>query len=237
VNSYRDPEGKRSFAELLAAVGEVAGIRRVRFMTSHPRDFTREIVQAIDAVPTLCDHVHLPVQSGSSRILQLMNRGYTGEDYLERVSWIKAARRPIAISTDVIVGFPGETSEDFHATMELIAQVEYDCLFGFKYSSRPNTPASTMADPVAESEKAARLQVLLDRQHEIQSVNYSKQLGKILEVMVEEKNPAREQIIGRCSQNIPVNFTCAQPITPAPGSYLQVRITATHPNSLAGEAV
>jgi tRNA-2-methylthio-N6-dimethylallyladenosine synthase len=237
VNSYRDPEGKRSFAELLAAVGEVAGIRRVRFMTSHPRDFTREIVQAIDAVSTLCNHVHLPVQSGSSRILQLMNRGYTREDYLERVSWIKAARRPIALSTDIIVGFPGETPDDFNATVELLAQVQYDCLFGFKYSSRPNTPASTMADLVIESEKAARLQVLLYRQHEIQSVNYSKQLGKILEVMVEEKNSAREQIIGRCSQNIPVNFTCAQPITPAPGSYLQVKITATHPNSLAGEAV
>jgi tRNA-2-methylthio-N6-dimethylallyladenosine synthase len=237
VNSYSDPEGKRSFAELLAAVGEVAGIRRVRFMTSHPRDFTREIVQAIDAVPTLCNHVHLPVQSGSSRILRSMNRGYTREDYLERVSWIKAARRPIALSTDIIVGFPGETPEDFNATMELIDQVQYDSLFGFKYSSRPNTPASTMADMVAEGEKAARLQVLLDRQHEIQSFNYSKWLGEILEVMVEEKNPAREQIIGRCSQNIPVNFTCVQPITPAPGSYLQVKITATHPNSLAGEAV
>jgi tRNA-2-methylthio-N6-dimethylallyladenosine synthase len=237
VNSYCDPEGKRSFAELLAVVGEVAGIRRVRFMTSHPRDFTREIVQAIDAVPTLCNHVHLPVQSGSSRILRLMNRGYTREDYLERISWIKAARRPIAISTDIIVGFPGETTKDFKATMELLTQVQYDCLFGFKYSSRPGTPASTMADLVAESEKAARLQVLLDRQHEIQSVNYFKRLGETLEVMVEEKNSAREQIIGRCSQNIPVNFTCAQPITPAPGSYLQVKITATHPNSLAGEAV
>ena len=237
VNSYCDPEGKRSFAELLAAVGEVAGIRRVRFMTSHPRDFTREIVQAIDAVPTLCDHVHLPAQSGSSRILQLMNRGYTREDYLERISWIRAARRPIAISTDIIVGFPGETPGDFEATMELLAQVQYDSLFGFKYSSRPNTPASTMTDSLPESEKAARLQVLLDRQHEIQSANYSKQLGEILEVMVEGINPAREQIIGRSSQNKPINFTCAQPIAPAPGSYLQVKITATHPNSLTGEAV
>ena len=94
VNSYRDPEGKRSFAELLAAVGEVEGIRRVRFTTSHPRDFTRDIVEAIDAVPTLCDHVHLPVQSGSSRILKAMNREYTREEYLERIGWIKSARRP-----------------------------------------------------------------------------------------------------------------------------------------------
>src|ERR1700760_3441479 len=109
VNSYHDPLGKMSFAELLAAVGQVAGIRRVRFTTSHPRDFTRDIVDAIDAVPTLCDHVHLPVQSGSSRVLHLMQREYTREWYLERISWIKAAKRRISMTTDVIVGFPGET--------------------------------------------------------------------------------------------------------------------------------
>ena len=237
VNSYRDPEGKRSFAELLAAVGEVAGIRRVRFMTSHPRDFTREIVAAIDAVPALCDHVHLPVQSGSSRILKAMNREYTREDYLERVSWIKAARRPISISTDIIVGFPGETADDFIATMDLLAEVEYDCVFGFKYSGRPNTPALTMIDSIPEAEKASRLQVVLDCQREIQRVNYAGHLGQTMEVMVEGVNPARGQVIGRSSQNKPVNFTCAQPIAPAPGSYLQVKITATHPNSLVGEAV
>ena len=109
VNSYRDSEGKRSFAELLAAVGEIPGIRRVRFTTSHPRDFTRDIVEAIDAVPTLCDHVHLPVQSGSSRVLNLMQREYTRDWYLERIAWIKAAKRPISMTTDIIVGFPGET--------------------------------------------------------------------------------------------------------------------------------
>src|ERR1035437_9532752 len=237
VNSYRDPEGKRSFAELLAAVGEVSGIRRVRFTTSHPRDFTRDIVEAIDAVPTLCDHVHLPVQSGSSRILKAMNREYTRENYLERISWIKAARRPISISTDIIVGFPGETTDDLAQTIDLLAEVEYDCVFGFKYSGRPNTPALQLIDPISEAEKAARLQVVLDRQREIQRVNYTKHLGQTMEVMVEGANPARGQVIGRCSQNIPVNFTCAQPIAPAPGSYLQVKITATHPNSLVGEAV
>jgi tRNA-2-methylthio-N6-dimethylallyladenosine synthase len=237
VNSYRDPEGKRSFAELLAAVGEVAGIRRVRFTTSHPRDFTRDIVEAIDAVPTLCDHVHLPVQSGSSRILKAMNREYTREDYLGRISWIKAAHRPISISTDIIVGFPGETAEDLIQTMDLLAEVEYDCVFGFKYSGRPNTPALTMIDSISEAEKASRLQVVLDRQREIQRVNYAKHLGQIMEVMVEGANPAKGQVIGRSSQNKPVNFTCAQAIAPAPGSYVQVKITATHPNSLAGEAV
>src|ERR1700723_2441820 len=144
VNSYRDPEGKRSFAELLADVGQVAGIRRVRFTTSHPRDFTRDIVDAIDAFPTLCDHVHLPVQSGSDRVLKMRAREYTPDWYLERISWIKAARRPISLSTDIIVGFPGETPDDFIQTMDLLAEVEYDCVFGFKYSGRPNTPALTM---------------------------------------------------------------------------------------------
>jgi tRNA-2-methylthio-N6-dimethylallyladenosine synthase len=237
VNSYRDPDGKYSFAELLAAVGEVPGIRRVRFATSHPRDFTRDIVEAIDAIPTLCDHVHLPVQSGSSQVLKRMRRGYTREDYLERISWIKAARRPIALSTDIIVGFPGETQQDFIETMDLLAQVEYDCVFGFKYSGRPNTPALSMADSIPESEKASRLQVLLDRQREIQRACYSKYLGVTMDVMIEGMNPLHGQIIGRSSQNKTVNFTCPQPIAPAPGSYLQVKITETHPNSLVGKAV
>jgi tRNA-2-methylthio-N6-dimethylallyladenosine synthase len=237
VNSYRDPEAQRSFAELLAAVGEVSGIRRVRFTTSHPRDFTRDIVEAIDAVPTLCDHVHLPVQSGSSRILKAMNREYTSDSYLERISWIKAARRPISISTDIIVGFPGETPVDLAQTIDLLAEVEYDCVFGFKYSGRPNTPALNLIDSIPEAEKAARLQVVLDRQREIQRVNYARHLGQTMEVMVEGANPARGQVIGRSSHNIPVNFTCSQPIAPAPGSYLQVKITATHPNSLVGKAV
>ena len=237
VNSYRDPEGKSSFAELLASVGQVTGIRRVRFTTSHPRDFTRDIVEVIDAVPTLCDHVHLPVQSGSSRVLKLMAREYTREWYLERISWIKAARRPISLSTDIIVGFPGETPDDFIETMDLLAEVEYDCVFGFKYSARPNTPALTMIDSIPEAEKAQRLQVLLDRQREIQRTNYAKHIGQIIEVMIEGMNPARGQIAGRSSQNKPVNFTSAQPIAPAPGSYAQVKITGTFPNSLVGEAV
>jgi tRNA-2-methylthio-N6-dimethylallyladenosine synthase len=237
VNSYRDPEGKRSFAELLAAVGQVEGIHRVRFTTSHPRDFTRDIVEAIDTIPTLCDHVHLPVQSGSSRVLKAMNREYTREDYLERIEWIKKARRPISISTDIIVGFPGETEDDFIQTMDLLDEVEYDCVYGFKYSGRPNTPALTMIDSISEAEKAQRLKVLLDRQREIQRVNYMKHLGEFVEVMVEGVNLPRQQIIGRSSQNKPVNFTCAQAIAPAPGSYRQVKITATHPNSLVGEEV
>ena len=237
VNSYKDPAGKLTFAELLAAVGQVGGIRRVRFTTSHPRDFTRDIVEAIDAVPTLCDHIHLPVQSGSSRVLKMMAREYTADWYLERIAWIKAARRQIALSTDIIVGFPGETQDDFLQTMDLLAQVEYDCVFGFKYSPRPNTPALTMIDSIPEAEKAVRLKVLLDRQREIQRVNYARHLGQTMEVMVEGQHPARGQISGRSSQNKPVNFTCLQPIAPAPGNFMQVKITGSHPNSLVGEAV
>jgi tRNA-2-methylthio-N6-dimethylallyladenosine synthase len=237
VNSYRDPEGKRSFAELLAAVGEIPGIRRVRFTTSHPRDFTRDIVQAIDSVPTLCDHVHLPVQSGSSRVLHMMQREYTRDWYLERIGWIKSAKRPISMTTDIIVGFPGETPEDFEETVDLLGEVQYDGVFAFKYSPRPNTPAITMADSIPDAEKSARLQVLLDRQREIQRCNYSKHIGEEIEVMVEGHNTARGQVIGRTSQNKTLNFTTKQPILPATGNYLKVRVTNSFPNSLVGEAV
>src|SRR5271165_2199213 len=237
VNSFRDPQGKRSFAELLAALGEIPGIRRVRFTTSHPRDFTRDIVEVIDAVPTLCDHVHLPVQSGSSRILRMMAREYTRDWYLERISWIKAAKRSISITSDIIVGFPGETAEDFEETIDLLADVQYDGVFGFKYSPRPNTPALTMPDSVPEEEKSLRLQILLDRQRETQRVNYAKHIGEQHEVMVEGLNVARGQVIGRTSQNKTLNFTTRQPILPAQGSYLPVRVTQSFPNSLVGEAV
>jgi tRNA-2-methylthio-N6-dimethylallyladenosine synthase len=237
VNSFRDASGKRSFAELLVAVAEVPGIRRVRFTTSHPRDFTRDIVEAIDAVPALCDHVHLPVQSGSSRILRMMAREYTREWYLERIAWIKAAKRKISLTTDIIVGFPGETPEDFSETMDLLHEVQYDGVFGFKYSPRPNTPALVMIDSIPDEEKGKRLQVLLDRQREIQRANYNNHLGEEMEVMVEAANPARQQITGRSSQNKTVNFTWNGLISPAPGSYHQVRITKTFPNSLVGEAI
>ncbi len=237
VNSYRDPEGKLSFAALLAAVGEIAGIRRVRFTTSHPRDFTREIVEAIDAVPALCDHVHLPVQSGSTRVLGLMAREYTREWYLERIAWIKGARREISMTTDIIVGFPGETDADFEQTISMLAEVSYDAVFAFKYSPRPNTPAITMADSISEAEKSLRLQVLLDRQRELQRATYMRHIGEVTEVMVEGQNVARGQVSGRTSQNKTLNFTTTQPILPAPGSYRQVRVTASHPNSLVGVAI
>jgi len=235
VNSYRDPSEKKSFAELLAAVGEVPGIRRVRFTTSHPRDFGRDIVEAIDAVPTLCDQVHLPVQSGSSRVLGLMQRLYTREQYLERIAWMKAARRPISISTDIIVGFPGENEEDFQQTLSLLDEVGYDSVFSFKYSPRPNTPALKFIDHIPDQEKARRLAVLQEKQKQIQNCNNQKHVGEVVEVMVEGRNPARRQWIGRTTQNKVLNFTAAEDAAVTHGSYVNVRVTQAFPNSLVGE--
>jgi tRNA-2-methylthio-N6-dimethylallyladenosine synthase len=239
VNSYKDPEGKpsskKTFAELLAAVGEVPGIRRVRFTTSHPRDFGRDIVDAIDAVPTLCDHVHLPVQSGSTRVLDAMQRLYTRDQYLERIAWMKAAKREISITTDVIVGFPGETEADFAATLDLLEEVGYDAVFAFKYSPRPNTPSLSWEDAIPDEEKARRLEGLMSKQREIQITRYKKYIGMICEVMVEGQNEVRAQCIGRTSQNKTLNFTAAS--APPVGTYAAVRVTGSFPNSLLGELV
>ena len=237
VNSYRDPSNKKSFADLLAAVGEVCGIRRVRFTTSHPRDFGRDIVEAIEAVPTLCDHVHLPVQSGSTRVLDAMQRLYTREEYLERIAWMKGARREISITTDVIVGFPGETESDFAETLSLLNEVGYDGVFSFKYSPRPNTPALSLEDAVPEEEKSRRLEVLMARQREIQISRYRKYIGEQCEVMVEGKNQSREQWIGRTSQNKTLNFALGAASEPKLGSYVPVLVTGSFPNSLLGELV
>jgi tRNA-2-methylthio-N6-dimethylallyladenosine synthase len=237
VNSYRDPSGRKSFAELLAAVGQVPGIRRVRFTTSHPRDFGRDIVEAIDTVPALCDHVHLPVQSGSGQVLKAMQRLYDPEQYLERIAWMKAAKREISISTDIIVGFPGETERDFEQTLKLLDEVGYDSVFAFKYSPRPNTPALKYADAIPDAEKAHRLAVLQERQREIQSHRNKRHIGQTLEVMVEGKNDARAQWIGRTSQNKVLNFVVENGSRPVPGTYVQARVLATFPNSLVGEMV
>src|SRR6204780_4840366 len=237
VNSYKDSAGKRSFAELLAAVGEVPGIKRVRFTTSHPRDFGRDIIDAIDAVPTLCDHVHLPVQSGSNKILNAMQRLYTREQYLERIAWMKSAKRQISITSDIIVGFPGETEEDFAETLSLLDEVGYDAVFTFKYSPRPNTPSLALEDAIPDEEKARRLEVLLATQGAIQIARYKKYIGTIIEVMVEGRNEARGQWIGRTSQNKTLNFTAPELATPKVGSYVPVKATASFPNSLVGEMV
>jgi tRNA-2-methylthio-N6-dimethylallyladenosine synthase len=211
----------------------------VRFTTSHPRDFTRDIVQAIDDTPTLCDHIHLPVQSGSSAVLKAMAREYTREWYLERMSWIKAAKRDISITSDMIVGFPGETDADFEETITLVGEVKYDAVFAFKFSPRPNTPAVTMADSIPDEVKSERLRILMDRQREIQRAHYARHLGEVQEVMVESYNSSRNQVVGRSTQNKTVNFSTAQIVQAQPpiGSYLPVRITQTLPNCLVGEAI
>ena len=237
VNSYRDPAGRRSFAELLTAVGQVPGVRRVRFTTSHPRDFGKDIVDAIEATPTLCDHVHLPVQSGSTRVLDAMQRLYTREQYLERISWIKAARRTISLTTDMIVGFPGETEADFEQTLSLLDQVHFDGVFTFKYSPRPNTPSLALDDAIPDEEKSRRLTALMERQREIQRHLNQRQIGQTLEVMVEARNESRHQWIARTSQNKTLNFSAPDGIQLTPGNYVHAEVTEIFPNSLVGRLV
>src|SRR6476659_556929 len=229
VNSYRDPLARKTFAELLAAVGEVPGIRRVRFTTSHPRDFGRDIVDVIDTVPTLCDHIHLPVQSGSTRVLDAMQRLYTREQYFERIAWMKSARRDISLTTDIIVGFPGETEEEFQQTLSLLDGVEYDGVFSFKYSPRPNTPALHLEDAIPDEEKSRRLAVLMARQQEIQKRRNERHVGQRVEVMVEGRNDARQQWIGRTSQNKTANFVTNNHAHPVIGTYVPVLVTGRFP--------
>jgi tRNA-2-methylthio-N6-dimethylallyladenosine synthase len=237
VNSYRDPSPAGwDFAELLDRVGTTPGIRRVRFMTSHPRDFVKPIVEAIEANPNLCSHVHLPVQSGSTRVLEGMQRLYTKDQYMERVSWMKNARRPISLTTDIIVGFPGETEKDFEDTLNLLDEVEYDSLFAFKYSPRPNTLALQLGDHVPEEEKTRRIMILNERQRAIQIRRNSELIGDVEEVHVEGRHQALEQWIGRTEQNRTLNFT-GRDAEALLGTYVPVRVTRAGPNSLVGEAV
>ena len=236
VNSYRDPSPRgMHFVDLLEAVAAVAGIRRVRFTTSHPNDFTREIVRAIDATPALCDHIHLPVQSGSTPILRAMRRTYTREEYLEKVSWIRAARRPISLTTDVIVGFPGESEADFDETLSLLDAIQCDGVFSFKYSPRPNTLAREMPDAISEEEKGRRLAVLQEHQRQIQIARNQTLVGTEFEVLVDARHAARDQWAGRSTSNRTVNFTSRH--QSLLGEYVQTRVTRAGPNSLVGEHV
>ncbi len=238
VNSYRDPSPAGwNFAALLDEVGKVDGIRRVRFTTSHPRDFGKDIVDAIDRNESLCDHVHLPVQSGSDSVLDGMQRLYTIEQYMQRIQWMKAAQRSIALSTDIIVGFPGETEADFEATLGLLDAVEYDSVFSFKYSRRPNTPALQLEDQIPEEEKRRRLKILQDRQRDIQIQKHAAYVGRVEECLVEGFNKATGQWIGRTSQHKTLNFLRPGSDADLRGQYLDVRVTRSGPNSLAGEAV
>jgi tRNA-2-methylthio-N6-dimethylallyladenosine synthase len=238
VNSYRDPSPAGwDFATLLARVAEIPGIRRVRYTTSHPRDFVKAIVDAMDGNPVLCDHVHLPVQSGSSKVLAAMDRLYTRDEYMRRIDWLKNAKRHYSITTDIIVGFPGETEEDFERTLDLLDEVQYASLFSFKYSPRPNTSALEMGDRIAEEEKQRRLVILQEKQRAIQIRRNAELIGGIQEVLVEGRNQALGQWIGRTSDNRTLNFSHPESDgNSLIGKYLPVRVTRSGPNSLVGES-
>ena len=234
VNSYRDPSPRKlTFVDLLGEVASVEGVRRLRFTTSHPNDFQREIVQAIESTPVLCEHIHLPVQSGSTRVLREMRRTYTREEYLEKISWIHHARRSISVTTDVIVGFPGETEEDFEDTITLLDAVGYDGVFSFIYSPRPHTTAAHMPDAIPPLEKSRRLAILQERQRKIQLARNEKLIGQTFEVLVDGRHAAREQWTGRSGGNQIINFT--SPRENLLGEYVQARVMRAGPHSLIGE--
>jgi len=236
VNSYADPSSRRMrFSELLLAVADVPGMRRVRFTTSHPRDFGADIVAALESQPKLCNHVHLPVQSGSTKVLREMVRTYTRDEYLEKIAMLRKAKRPIAITTDIIVGFPGETEADFAETLSLLEEVQYDALFSFKYSPRPNTPSLSMPDAISEEEKSRRLAVLQETQREIQGKRNAGMINTMFEVLVSGKSRRENQWSGHTSCHRVINFTSQE--QNLLGTYVQVLVTGAGPNSLAGEQV
>ena len=236
VNSWRDPAGGiRSFAELLKRAAAVPGIRRVRFTSPHPSDFHAEIVEVMETTPAVCNQVHLPVQSGSSEVLRRMKRDYTREEYLRRINFIQSSPADIALSTDVIVGFPGESQEQFEETLSLLEQVRYDLIFSFKYSARPGTEAFEFGDTIPEEEKSRRLAVLQEFQRKIQIQRNAALVGREFEILVEGKSQkGLNELMGRTTQNKIVNFAGSPELL---GKFAQVRITQSFPNSLAGELI
>ena len=208
VNSYgKNLETPMTFAQLLQEVEKIEGLRRIRFMTSHPKDLSDELIEVMKNSKKICKHLHLPVQSGSSRILQKMNRRYTKEQYLELVRKIKTAIPDISLTTDIIVGFPGETEEDFLETMDIVKQVRYDSAFTFIYSKRTGTPAATMENQVAEDVVKDRFDRLLKEVQEISAEVCSIHTGTTQEVLVESLNDHDASLVtGRLSNNILVHF-------------------------------
>ena len=253
VNSYGKKEGLCSFPQLLYRVNGIADLLRIRFTTSHPKDLSDELINAFDELPKLCNHIHLPVQSGSNKILLKMNRKYNREKYLEKVDKLRAKNPGIAISSDFIVGFPGETSAEFEKTLKLIKRVEYDTLFAFKYSDRPNASAARFADKIPEKEKTDRLQRLLDLQEEITLKKNRSLVGSTQTVLVEglskkqsnahqqTRLPDDIQITGRTSTNKIVNFIRGDAdqsdIEMLTGRLVRVRINRAYSHSLWGKAI
>jgi tRNA-2-methylthio-N6-dimethylallyladenosine synthase len=234
VNHYRAPDrGACDFADLLALVHEVDGIDRIRFASPHPRHVSRRLVEAVRDLPKVCKHLHLPVQSGSTRILQAMRRRHTRERYLELVDEIRAAVPEIALSTDMIVGFPGETERDFEETLSLVERVRFHSMFSFKYSQRPNTLASKrMPDDVPEAEKTRRIVALQDLQRRIQLELHQQAVGRTVEVLVDSvsrRDP--DDLSGRTTGNTVVNFRGDRHLL---GQIVPVLVERAGPNSLYG---
>jgi len=235
VNHYQAPDDPLcDFATLLERVSLVAGIDRIRFASPHPRHVTPALVAAIRDIPSVCRHLHIPLQSGSSRILALMRRRHTRDDYLELVDRLRDAIPDVALSTDLIVGFPGETQADFEDTMSLVERVDYHFLYSFKYSPRPNTLAmKRMPDDVPESEKTRRIMALQALQRETQMRRYGRMVGQNETVLVDAVSRRRaSDLAGRTESNLVVNFE-----GPAEwiGRLMPVRIVEVSPNSLRGE--
>ena len=208
VNSYgKTLEQPISFAELLCRVEEIDGLKRIRFMTSHPKDLSDELIEVMSHSKKICRHLHLPLQSGSSRILEKMNRRYTKEKYLELAHKIRTAIPDISLTTDIIVGFPGETEEDFQETLDVVKKVQYDSAFTFIYSKRTGTPAAAMEEQVSEEVVKDRFNRLLKEVQSISAKMSSRDTGKVVEVLVEGKNEHREGYLdGRMSNNNLVHF-------------------------------
>lgn len=233
VNSYgRGLPEPLTFPELLRRLAPLPGLQRLRFATSHPRDLSPALIAAWGELPALCEHLHLPVQSGANEVLARMNRGYTREDYLAKVARLRQKCPGIALSTDLIVGFPGETEADFAQTLELMRQVAFDQAFSFKYSPRPQTRAATLADQVPEAVKAERLARLQALQDELTMRAHARLVGQEQEVLVEglsKRSP--DQLSGRLRTNQIVNFTGPRELV---GTLVKVQITEAHPHSLKG---
>jgi tRNA-2-methylthio-N6-dimethylallyladenosine synthase len=235
VNAWRTGKGAAhmDFADLLACVAEIDGIERIRYTTSHPREFTRRLVDAHAAVPAIADHVHLPVQSGSDRVLAAMKRGYTALEYRSIVRRLRKARPGISVSSDFIVGFPGETDADFEATLALVREIGFDDSYSFVYSPRPGTPAADLPDPTPHAIKLERLQRLQAAIAESVRAISEAMVGTVQRVLVE--GPARRdsrELSGRTANNRTVNFPGAPALA---GRFADVRVTASLAHSLRGE--
>ncbi len=225
------------FGELLAAVGDVPGVRRVRFTSPHPKDMRPETFAAMATTPAVCEHLHYPLQSGSDRVLALMHRGYTAQRYLDRLGQAHAAVADLAVSTDIIVGFPGETDDDFERTLEVAATAEYDYAYTFIFSPRPGTEAAQMVelfvDPVVAAERFQRLRVVVERSA---LAKHLARVGRVEEVIVEGPSKKDPSVIsGRTRQNKLVHFPTDQP--PRVGSYALVEVTSAAPHHLMGRFV